>query len=303
MYKKLIYSTLIGVGLLGSISGNIEASPNGNIETNVDKELKNNSGSDSNIKVEKEYVFKQIQNGPQQVINNDGSISLGTGYVIDMWIAPPADYWLPNKKLNPKYSHIDDQLDYMDWYTKNGKYADLFIGKHPRPVNGQVFKPKNQTTDDDVKKEEPKKEKPNNGEPKKDKIVKEEPKKEKPNNGEPKKDKIVKEEPKKEEAKQGKTTTDKTTKDTTTDKTTKEIPKQVSKNQTPIKDLNKDKAQSGNVKPSDRISKNIDSKDVKNNKQLPQTGEVDGTFNYSLLFGLVGIALIGFTSVRKRIKS
>ncbi|PCQ19414.1 hypothetical protein CP995_13765, partial [Klebsiella pneumoniae] len=151
MLKKIILSTLLCTTLTTPVIGKVNAE-----EVKQDKPVK--------------YVF---HNGGMLYpirINYDGSMTVPEqgGEILEI-DAKPGDFYIykdgvPTNELNPKYKHIWDQWGYYDFYKSKGKVNDLFVGEHPRPLDGVTYDPKSDKTSDDKKvddqKVEPKSDQP-----------------------------------------------------------------------------------------------------------------------------------------------
>ncbi|MGY0684207.1 hypothetical protein ACW7DJ_06150 [Mammaliicoccus sciuri] len=100
------------------------------------------------------YVFKEGNKESIVKINSDGSITIpGAGGTIDEAIQLPTDLYISKsvngtKELNPKYKHIWDQWEYFKFYRSKDRVNDLFIGEHPRLLDGETFVPKSHNKTD-----------------------------------------------------------------------------------------------------------------------------------------------------------
>ena len=101
------------------------------------------------------YVFKSGGKYSPVYTNRDGSLTVPEELEQEVYVYPPAEFFIfKNGKITdellPKYQYILDQERYYRWYTSKGKTADLFVGEHPRPVNGEVFVPKYSAVSDNT---------------------------------------------------------------------------------------------------------------------------------------------------------
>ncbi len=145
MLKKILLSTLLCTTITTPLIGKVNAE-----EMKQDKPVK--------------YVF---HNGGMLYpirVNYDGSMTVPEqgGEILEI-DAKPGDFYIykdgvPTNELNPKYKHIWDQWGYYDFYKSKGKVNDLFVGEHPRPLDGVTYDPKSDNTSDDQK-DEPKNDK------------------------------------------------------------------------------------------------------------------------------------------------
>ncbi|MFU1768801.1 hypothetical protein ACM3BN_06820 [Mammaliicoccus sciuri] len=147
MLKKILLSTLLCTTLTTPLIGKVNAE-----ELKDEKPVK--------------YVFKSGGKASAIEVNYDGSMTIpepgGDLWDVDV---KPVDFYITKNgvqtnEVNPKYKHIWDQWAYYDFYASKGRTADLFVGEHPRPLDGVTFVPKSVKTSDDKKaddqKEEPK---------------------------------------------------------------------------------------------------------------------------------------------------
>ena len=101
------------------------------------------------------YVFKSGGKYSPVYTNRDGSLTVPEEAEAEVYVSPPSEFFIfKNGKITdellPKYQYILDQERYYYWYTSKGRTADLFVGEHPRPVNGEVFVPKYSTVSDNT---------------------------------------------------------------------------------------------------------------------------------------------------------
>ncbi|PTJ99340.1 hypothetical protein [Mammaliicoccus sciuri] len=300
MLKKIILSTLLCTTLTTPVIGKVNAE-----EMKQDKPVK--------------YVF---HNGGMLYpirINYDGSMTVPEqgGEILEI-DAKPGDFYIykdgvPTNELNPKYKHIWDQWGYYDFYKSKGKVNDLFVGEHPRPLDGVTYDPKSDKTSDDKKVDDQKVE-PKSDQPK----DQPEPNKKTTDNQsmteQPKQDVPAKvEQPAKVDKKsnsQGKVVDKKDATDTNKDN--KVVANNKSDNQNKVAMNNqKSESQSSDVskkvdvkkednnkdvkaKITDSKAKAADNKSDKQQKELPKTGESDSTW---LRNGLVILSAFIFLGI------
>ncbi|MCJ0936518.1 hypothetical protein [Mammaliicoccus sciuri] len=151
MLKKILLSTLLCTTVTTPLIGKVNAE-----EMKQDKPVK--------------YVFHNGGMRSPIGVNFDGSMTVPEqgGEILEI-DAKPVDFFIykdgvPTNELNPKYKHIWAQWRYYDFYKSKGKVNDLFVGEHPRPLDGVTFVPKSDKTSDDKKvddqKVEPKSDQP-----------------------------------------------------------------------------------------------------------------------------------------------
>ncbi len=142
MLKKIFLSTLLYTTITSPLIGKVYAE-----EVKDEKPVK--------------YVFKSGGKASAIEVNYDGSMTIpepgGDLWDVDV---KPVDFYITKNgvqtnEVNPKYKHIWDQWAYYDFYASKGRTADLFVGEHPRPLDGVTFVPKSDKTSDNQK-EEPK---------------------------------------------------------------------------------------------------------------------------------------------------
>ncbi|WP_239748043.1 MULTISPECIES: hypothetical protein [unclassified Mammaliicoccus] len=137
MLMKILLSTLLCTTLTTPLIGKVNAE-----EVKQDKPVK--------------YVFHNGGNS-EVIINLDGSMTIPDPNG-DHWdvVGMPVDLYVKKNgvdtdELTPKYKHIWDQWAYYDFYASKGRTADLFVGEHPRPLDGEIFVPKYDNTSDNTK--------------------------------------------------------------------------------------------------------------------------------------------------------
>ncbi|UXU71000.1 LPXTG cell wall anchor domain-containing protein [Mammaliicoccus sciuri] len=309
MLKKIILSTLLCTTLTTPVIGKVNAE-----EVKQDKPVK--------------YVF---HNGGMLYpirINYDGSMTVPEqgGEILEI-DAKPGDFYIykdgvPTNELNPKYKHIWDQWGYYDFYKSKGKVNDLFVGEHPRPLDGVTYDPKSDKTSDD-KKVDDKKVEPKSDQPK----DQPEPNKKTTDNQsmteQPKQDVPAKVEQSakvdKKSNSQGKVVDKKDATDTNKDN--KVVANNKSDNQNKVAMNNqKSESQSSDVskkvdvkkednnkdvkaKITDSKAKAADNKSDKQQKELPKTGESENPWIQVGLLSLVGLSLIGLYTIDRKSKA
>ncbi|RIO01811.1 hypothetical protein BUZ91_06335 [Mammaliicoccus sciuri] len=300
MLKKIILSTLLCTTLTTPVIGKVNAE-----EVKQDKPVK--------------YVF---HNGGMLYpirINYDGSMTVPEqgGEILEI-DAKPGDFYIykdgvPTNELNPKYKHIWDQWGYYDFYKSKGKVNDLFVGEHPRPLDGVTYDPKSDKTSDDKKVDDQKVE-PKSDQPK----DQPEPNKKTTDNQsmteQPKQDVPAKvEQPAKVDKKSNSQGNVVDKKDATdTNKDNKVVANNKSDNQNKVAMNNqKSESQSSDVSKKVDVKKEDNNKDVKTKetsskakaadnksdkqqKELPKTGESDSTW---LRNGLVILSAFIFLGI------
>ncbi|MFY2151861.1 hypothetical protein ACOSZA_02840 [Mammaliicoccus sciuri] len=154
MLKKILLSTLICTTLSTPVIGKVYAE-----EVKDEKPVK--------------YVFKSGGMRSPIGVNYDGSMTVPEqdGEILEI-DAKPVDFYIykdgvPTNEINPKYKYIWDQWGYYDFYKSKGRVNDLFVGEHPRPLDGVTYDPKSdklepnkKTTDNQPKSDQPKKDTP-----------------------------------------------------------------------------------------------------------------------------------------------
>ena len=300
MLKKILLSTLLCTTVTTPLIGKVNAE-----EMKQDKPVK--------------YVFHNGGMRSPIGVNFDGSMTVPEqgGEILEI-DAKPVDFYIykdgvPTNELNPKYKHIWDQWGYYDFYKSKGKVNDLFVGEHPRPLDGVTYDPKSDNTSDDQKADDQKVE-PKSDQPK----DQPEPNKKTTDNQsmteQPKQDVPAKvEQPAKVDKKsnsQGKVVDKKDATDTNKDN--KVVANNKSDNQNKVAMNNqKSEPQSSDVskkvdvkkednnkdvkaKATDSKAKAADNKSDKQQKELPKTGESDSTW---LRNGLVILSAFIFLGI------
>ncbi|UTI85136.1 hypothetical protein NIT60_14715 [Mammaliicoccus sciuri] len=306
MLKKILLSTLLCTTVTTPLIGKVNAE-----EMKQDKPVK--------------YVFHNGGMRSPIGVNFDGSMTVPEqgGEILEI-DAKPVDFFIykdgvPTNELNPKYKHIWDQWGYYDFYKSKGKVNDLFVGEHPRPLDGVTYDPKSDNTSDDQKADDQK------DEPKNDQT---EPNTNATDNQsmteQPKQDVPAKvEQPAKVDKKsnsQGnvvdkKDATDQNKSDTNKDN--KVVANNKSDNQNKVAMNNqKSEPQSSDVskkvdvkkednnkdvkaKSTDSKAKAADNKSDKQQKELPKTGESENPLFRTLLFTCVVISLLGIYRITR----
>ena len=302
MLKKILLSTLICTTLTTPVIGKVNAE-----EVKQDKPVK--------------YVFKSGGEASPIYINSDGSMTIPEKEILEVFIERPSDYYVVKNgvktyEVTPKYKHIKDQWAYYDFYVSKGRTADLFVGEHPRPLDGVTFVPKSDNTSDNQKaddqKDEPKSDQPKDQpEPNKNttdnQSTSDQPKQDVPTKVEqPAKDNVKVD---KKSDSQSNVVDKKDTADQNKDN--KVVVNNKSDNQNKVAMNNqKSEPQSSNVskkvdvkkednnkdvkaKTTDSNAKDADNKSDKQQKELPKTGESENTLFRTLLFTCVVISLLG----------
>ncbi|MCD8835847.1 LPXTG cell wall anchor domain-containing protein [Mammaliicoccus sciuri] len=137
MLKKILLSTLLCTTITTPLIGKVNAE-----EMKQDKPVK--------------YVFKSGGKASPIYINSDGSMTIPEKELLEVYIERPSDYYVVKDgvktyEVTPKYKHIKNQWAYYDFYASKGRTADLFVGEHPRPLDGEIFVPKYDNTSDNTK--------------------------------------------------------------------------------------------------------------------------------------------------------
>ncbi|WP_185160437.1 LPXTG cell wall anchor domain-containing protein [Mammaliicoccus sciuri] len=307
MLKKILLSTLLCTTVTTPLIGKVNAE-----EMKQDKPVK--------------YVFKSGGKASAIEVNYDGSMTIPEpgGELWDVDVKPVDFYITKNgvqtNEVNPKYKHIWDQWAYYDFYASKGRTADLFVGEHPRPLDGVTFIPKSDKTSYDNNVNNPK------DEPKSDQT---EPNQNNTDNksksDQPKQDVPAKvEQPAKVDKKsnsQGnvvdkKDATDQNKSDTNKDN--KAVANNKSNDQNKVAVNNqKSEPQTSDVSKKVDVKKEDNNKDVKTKdtsskakaadnksdkqqKELPKTGESENTLFRTLLFTCVVISLLGIHRLKRK---
>ncbi|PTJ74436.1 hypothetical protein BUZ84_14380, partial [Mammaliicoccus sciuri] len=256
------------------------------------------------------YVFKSGGKESPIYVNSDASMTIPEDVILEVYVEMPSDFYVvkngvQTNEVNPKYKHIWDQWAYYDFYASKGRTADLFVGEHPRPLDGVTFVPKSDKTSDDKKadapKDEPKSDQQNNQtEPNKNTTDN------KSKTDQPKQDVPAKvEQPAKDNVKVDKKS-DSQSNVAVKDKDNKPVANNKSDNQNKVAMNNqKSEPQSSDVskkvdvkkednnkdvkaKSTDSKAKAADNKSDKQQKELPKTGESENPWIQVGLLSLVG---------------
>ncbi|MFC6402566.1 hypothetical protein ACFP67_12205 [Mammaliicoccus sciuri] len=116
------------------------------------------------------YVFKSGGKESPIYVNSDASMTIPEDVILEVYVEMPSDFYVvkngvKTEEVTPKYKHIWDQWEYYNFYASKGRTADLFVGEHPRPLDGVTFVPKSDNTSNDQKtdnqKDAPKSDQPN----------------------------------------------------------------------------------------------------------------------------------------------
>ncbi|WP_049319186.1 hypothetical protein [Mammaliicoccus sciuri] len=306
MLKKIFLSTLLCTTLSTPVIGKVNAE-----EVKHDKPVK--------------YVFHNGGMRSPIGVNFDGSMTVPEqgGEILEI-DAKPVDFFIykdgvPTNELNPKYKHIWDQWGYYDFYKSKGKVNDLFVGEHPRPLDGVTYDPKSDNTSDDQKADD------QTDKPKNNQTV---PNTNATNNQsmteQPKQDVPTKvDQPAKDNAKIDKKSDTQSNvvdkKDATdTNKDNKVVTNNKSDKQNKVAMINqKSEPQSSDVSKKVDVKKEDNNKDVKTKdtsskakaavnksdkqqKELPKTGESENTLFRTLLFTCVVISLLGIHRLTRK---
>ena len=310
MLKKILLSTLLCTTLTTPLIGKVNAE-----EVKQDKPVK--------------YVFKSGGKASPIYINSDGSMTIPEKELLEVYIERPSDYYVVKDgvktyEVTPKYKHIKNQWAYYDFYASKGRTADLFVGEHPRPLDGEIFVPKYDNTSDNTKVDD-KIDNQNNvndknndqkDEPKSDQK---EPNKNTTDNqsksDQPKHDVPAKvEQPAKDNGKVDKKSN--TQSNVVDKKDTDDQNKVVSDNKA-VADNQKSEPQSSDVskkvdvkkedsnkdvktKSSDSKAKTADNKSDKQQKELPKTGESDSTWLRNGLVILSAFIVLGIYRLSRK---
>ncbi|MCD8823094.1 hypothetical protein [Mammaliicoccus sciuri] len=310
MLKKILLSTLLCTTVTTPLIGKVNAE-----EMKQDKPVK--------------YVFHNGGMRSPIGVNFDGSMTVPEqGDEILEIDAKPVDFYIykdgvPTNELNPKYKHIWDQWGYYDFYKSKGKVNDLFVGEHPRPLDGVTYDPKSDNTSDDQKADD-QKDKPKNDQTEPNtnatdnQSMTEQPKQDVPTKvDQPAKDnaKIDKKSDTQSNVVDKKDATEQNKSDTNKDN--KAVANNKSNNQNKVAANNqKSEPQSSNVskkvdvkkednnkdvkaKSTDSKAKAADNKSDKQQKELPKTGESENTLFRTLLFTCVVISLLGIYRITR----
>ncbi|MCJ1764345.1 hypothetical protein [Mammaliicoccus sciuri] len=137
MLKKILLSTLLCTTITTPLIGKVNAE-----EMKQDKPVK--------------YVFKSGGKASPIFVNSDATMTIPEKEILEVYIEMPSDFYVvkngvKTNEVTPKYKHIWDQWAYYDFYASKGRTADLFVGEHPRPLDGEIFVPKYDNTSDNTK--------------------------------------------------------------------------------------------------------------------------------------------------------
>ena len=151
MLKKILLSTLLCTTVTTPLIGKVNAE-----EVKDEKTVK--------------YVFKSGGKESPIYVNSDASMTIPEDVILEVYVEMPSDFYVvkngvKTEEVTPKYKHIWDQWEYYNFYASKGRTADLFVGEHPRPLDGVTFVPKSDNTSNDQKtdnqKDAPKSDQPN----------------------------------------------------------------------------------------------------------------------------------------------
>ncbi|SQE50841.1 LPXTG cell wall anchor domain-containing protein [Mammaliicoccus sciuri] len=309
MLKKILLSTLICTTLTTPVIGKVNAE-----EVKQDKPVK--------------YVFKSGGDASPIYIDSDGSMTIPEKEILEVFIERPSDYYVVKNgvktyEVTPKYKHIKDQWAYYDFYVSKGRTADLFVGEHPRPLDGVTFVPKSDNTSDNQKaddqKDEPKSDQPKDQpEPNKNttdnQSTSDQPKQDVPTKVEQpaKVDKKSNSQgnvvDKKDATDQNKSDTNKDNKVVANNKSNDQNKVAVNnqKSEPQSSDVSKkvdvkkeDNNKDVKTKSTDSKAKAADNKSDKQQKELPKTGESENPWIQVGLLSLVGLSLIGLYTINR----
>ncbi|RIN87138.1 hypothetical protein [Mammaliicoccus sciuri] len=299
MLRKILLSTMLCTTLTTPLIGKVNAE-----ELKDEKPVK--------------YVFKSGGKASAIEVNYDGSMTIPEpgGDLWDVDVKPVDFYMTKNgvqtNEVNPKYKHIWDQWAYYDFYASKGRTADLFVGEHPRPLDGVTFVPKSDKTSDD-KKADDQKDAPKfdqlNGQTEPNKNTSDKQSK----SDQPKPDVPAKvEQPAKDNAKVNKKSDSQSKLVDKKDATDQN--KVVSDNKA-VADIQKSEPQSSDTSKKVDMKKEDSNKYVKakvteskakadkQQKELPKTGESENPWLHAGLLSLVGLSLIGIYTINRRSKA
>ncbi|WP_347285830.1 LPXTG cell wall anchor domain-containing protein [Mammaliicoccus sciuri] len=306
MLKKILLSTLICTTLSTPVIGKVNAE-----EVKQDKPVK--------------YVFKSGGKESPIYVNSDASMTIPEDVILEVYVEMPSDFYVvkngvQTNEVNPKYKHIWDQWAYYDFYASKGRIADLFVGEHPRPLDGVTFVPKSDKTSDDKKadapKDEPKSDQQNNQtEPNKNttdnKSKTDQPKQDVPAKVEqPAKDNVKVD--KKSDSQSNVAVKDKDNKPVANNKSDDQniVAVNNQKSEPQSSDVSKkvdvkkeDNNKDVKAKSTDSKAKAADNKSDKQQKELPKTGESENPWIQVGLLSLVGLSLIGLYTINRKSKA
>ena len=313
MLKKILLSTLLCTTVTTPLIGKVNAE-----EMKQDKPVK--------------YVFKSGGKASPIYINSDGSMTIPEKEILEVFIERPSDYYVVKNgvktyEVTPKYKHIKDQWAYYDFYASKGRTADLFVGEHPRPLDGVTFVPKSDKTSDDKKVDDQKVE-PKSDQPKDQPEPNRNTTDNQSTSDQPKQNDSAKvEQPAKDNVKvdsqsnvvDKKDATDQNKSDTNKDN--KVVANNKSDKQNKVAMINhKSEPQSSDVSKKVDVKKEDNNKDVKTKetsskakaadnksdkqqKELPKTGESENPWIQVGLLSLVGLSLIGLYTIDRKSKA
>lgn len=298
MLKKILLSTLLCTTVTTPLIGKVNAE-----EMKQDKPVK--------------YAFKSGGKASPIYINSDGSMTIPEETELEVVAPKPNDYYVykdgvETKEVNPKYNHIKNQREYMNFYISKGRTADLFVGEHPRPLDGVTFIPKSDKTSDDNNvnnpKDEPKSDQtePNqnntDNKSKSDQLKQDVPAKVE----QPAKDNVKVD--KKSDSQSNVAVKDKDNKPVANNKSDDQniVAVNNQKSEPQSSDVSKkvdvkkeDNNKDVKAKSTDSKAKAADNKSDKQQKELPKTGECENTLFRTLLFTCVVISLLGIYRITR----
>ncbi|MCD8894244.1 hypothetical protein K2V62_05980 [Mammaliicoccus sciuri] len=293
MLKKILLSTLLCTTLSTPVIGKVYAE-----EVKDEKTVK--------------YVFKSGGKESPIYVNSDASMTIPEDVILEVYVEMPSDFYVvkngvKTEEVTPKYKHIWDQWEYYNFYASKGRTADLFVGEHPRPLDGVTFVPKSDNTSNDQKtdnqKDAPKSDQPNSQtEPNKNTTDIQS------KSDQPKQDVPAKvEQPAKDNAKVDKKSD---TQSNVVDKKDTDDQNKVVSDKKAVADNQKSEPQSADtskqvdVKKED-INKDVkakatDNKSDKQQKELPKTGESDSTWLRNGLVILSAFIVLGIYRLSRK---
>ncbi|UXV31325.1 MSCRAMM family adhesin SdrC [Mammaliicoccus sciuri] len=301
MLKKIFLSTLLCTTITSPLIGKVNAE-----EVKQDKPLK--------------YVFKSGGMRSPIGVNYNGSMTVPEqdGEILEI-DAKPVDFYIYKdgvsmNEINPKYKYIWDQWGYYDFYKSKGRVNDLFVGEHPRPLDGVTYDPKSDKTSDDKKADDQKVE-PKNDQPKDQTEPNKNTSDNQSKSDQPKQDVPSKvEQPAKDDGKVNKKSDSQSNvvdkKDTADQNKVVSNNKAVADNQKSdpqTSDVSKkvdvkkeDSNKDVNAKATDNKAKAADNKSDKQQKELPKTGESDSTWLRNGLVILSAFIVLGIYRLSRK---
>ncbi|RIO73822.1 hypothetical protein BUZ85_05505 [Mammaliicoccus sciuri] len=288
MLKKIFLSTLLFSTITSPLIGKVYAE-----EVKDEKPVK--------------YVFKSGGKESPIYVNSDASMTIPEDVILEVYVEMLSDFYVvkngvKTEEVTPKYKHIWDQWEYYNFYASKGRTADLFVGEHPRPLDGVTFVSKSDKTSDDKKADDQKE--PNkyttDNQTKSDQPKQDVPTKvEQPAKDNAKVDKKSDSQSnvvdKKDTADQNKVVSDK--KAVADNQKSEPQSSDVSKKDDVKKeDNNKDVK----AKSSDSKAKSADNKSDKQQKELPKTGESDSTWLRNGLVILSAFIVLGIYRLSRK---